>query len=231
MNNDLKVIVFNAPARSGKDIAAAHMTDTINNSGSLLAAHHREFKHSLIKITSDFLGITVSQFLKGYNETVEEHCKRMGYNIIRFTYNRNVQIKPNSWWKDVPIYTPTGDRLSKRETLIHVSENVIKPNFGEDAFGKMFVNNLPEEGVVFVSDGGFPQELLPVINHVGKYNVLVVRIHREGCDFSNDSRDYLEEDMFDKESQPKFIDIENNGTIEEFLGKVEEVFKKWESST
>lgn len=106
-----------------------------------------------------------------------------------------------------------------------MSENVIKPSFGKDAFGKAFVNSLPEEGIVFVSDSGFPEELQPVIDHVGSDNVLVVRIQREGCSFEGDSRDYLTPEMF--EDKVQFYQVMNNGTEKEFLESVEELVEMW----
>ena len=78
----------------------------------------------------------------------------------------------------------------------------------------MFVNSLPQEGVIAVSDGGFPEEIQPVIDHVGAENITIVRIHREGCDFSNDSRNYLTQDMF--EDKINFVDVDNNASIEKF---------------
>ena len=50
---------------------------------------------------------------------------------------------------------------------------------GKDIFGKMFVNGMPEEGIIFSGDGGFPEEVLPVVQALGKDNVLIVRIKRD----------------------------------------------------
>jgi len=226
MNNNrknLKVVVLNAPPRAGKGIGASYLTECINNNKSPLTSHHREFKDSLIKITSDMLGISVEDFLVGYNMTVEDYCDT--FLPIYKDYFLQMGV---TWWKDIPLYSVNNKVMSKRQAIIHVSENVIKPNFGNDAFGQMFVNNLPNEGVVFVSDGGFKEELLPVINHVGKENVLIIRLHRNGCDFSNDSRDYLTKEMFDKDVCPAIIDLENSGTIEEFEGNLLKVYNMWE---
>jgi len=231
MSNDLKeqisklkVVVLNAPSRVGKDVGASYLTECINNSKEALTAYHREFKHSLFKITADMLGISVKDFLKGYDMSIEDYCNNYSPFDNYFYLSQGY-----TWWKDVPLYrVGAKERLSKRQALIHTSENIIKPNFGEDAFGKMFVNNLPEEGVVFVSDGGFKEEILPIIDHIGKENLLIIRINREGYDFSNDSRNYLTKEMFDKDNCPAIIDLENNGTLEEFEENLLKVYNDWE---
>ena len=98
--------------------------------------------------------------------------------------------------------------------------------FGGDAFGKAMVASLPESGIVFVSDGGFAEELIPVIDHVGGDNVLVVRIHREGVDFAGDSRAYLDNiDLGDK--GVCMYDISNDSTLEVFLHNVEGAVEEW----
>ncbi|CAH9014623.1 putative ATP-binding protein [Vibrio phage 277E43-1] len=204
----LKVIVFNAPPRSGKEVAAKAVMKCINTLDSNLVAHHREFKDELFKVAANALDISVEDFLRDYDSKVKD--------VVASKYLFNVD--ENTWWKDVPIYDVNGKLYSKREWLIHVSENVVKPSFGKDAFGKMFVNSLPKEGVVAVSDGGFPEEIKPVIDHVGAENITIVRIHREGCDFSNDSRNYLTQGMF--EDKIAFLDIENNSTLDKFEADV-----------
>ena len=200
----LKVIVFNAPPRAGKEVAAKAVMRCINTQDSNLVAHHREFKDELFKIAANTLDISVEDFLRDYDSEVKD--------VVAAKYLANAD--ENVWWKDVPIYKVHGRQYSKREWLIYVSEYVIKPSFGKDAFGKMFVNSLPKEGVVAVSDGGFPEEIKPVIDHVGAENITIVRIHRDGCDFSNDSRNYLIQEMF--EDKITFIDIENNSTLDKF---------------
>lgn len=202
----LKVIVFNGPARSGKDSASSYMSEIMNNS------YHLAFKDELFKICANTLSISVEDYQTDYDR----------------------QTPDKVWWmKDLVSISTSASMVSPREQnnfsqrdfLIHMSENVIKPSFGKDAFGKAFVNSLPEEGIVFVSDSGFPEELQPVIDHVGTENVLVIRIQREGCSFEGDSRDYLTPEMFDDKVQ--FYQIVNNGTELEFLKNVEELVEMW----
>ena len=84
---------------------------------------------------------------------------------------------------------------SIRECYIEVSEDVIKPFYGKDYFGKAAVDSLVEGGVNLFSDGGFPQELVPLVEAVGGANVLVVRLKGVGS-FVGDSRDYLSSALF-----------------------------------
>ena len=100
-----------------------------------------------------------------------------------------------------------------------MSENIIKPVFGKDAFGKALVSSLPESGIVFISDGGFPEEVQPLIDHVGEDNLLIVRIHKQGATFEGDSRKYLNQDMF-PDNEVYFSDVQNESTLQEFLTKV-----------
>lgn len=221
----LKVIVFNGPARSGKDSASSYMSKIKGNS------YHLAFKDELFKICANTLGTSVTDFLDGYDETVEDYSYRTGWDErysfqdVYNDYDGDYLRYMKSWMKDLSWYELNGKDYSKREFLIHMSENVIKPSFGKDAFGKAFVNSLPEDGIVFVSDSGFPEELQPVIEHVGEENVLVIRIQRESCSFEGDSRDYLTPEMFDDKVQ--FYQITNNGTEEEFQEGVEELVEMW----
>lgn len=217
----LKVIVFNGPPRSAKGEAAKYMVSTINNVEGFLPAYQREFKDELFKITAAVFNRTLEGFLKGYDQTLGEYLKEKGRTPLPHE-------DPKMWYKDYTgiVSQRIGiNQYSKREALIHVSENVIKPFFGQDAFGQMAANALPEEGVVFFSDSGFAEELRPIIEKVGEENVLVVRLYREGCTFEGDSRDYLQPEMFD--NRVKFQDLENNSTLEDFFVKVENVVGEW----
>lgn len=106
------------------------------------------------------------------------------------------------------------DGMTIREALIHVSENVIKPRYGLDYFGKKSAKRL-SEGLNVFTDGGFEEELNPIIDSVGLENVLIFRLHRTGCSFKNDSRNYLQDreglliyDIYDVWCSPEVIEKE-----------------------
>ncbi|WP_196234031.1 hypothetical protein [Escherichia coli] len=80
--------------------------------------------------------------------------------------------------------------LSRRQLMIAISEQFIKPVFGDDYFGKYLAENLPDGDEVFVvSDGGFASEVAPIV--AAGHDVRIVRLHREGYTFIGDSRGYL----------------------------------------
>lgn len=214
----IKCVVFNGPPRSGKDSAADYITELINNQEGNLVAHRRDFKNQLINLSSSILGKTPKEFLRGYNNRTEE--------MVNLAPLENAP----EWYKDYKgtiAQRVVNKQYSKREWLIHISENVIKPYFGKQAFGQMLVKSLPQEGLVFLADSGFKDELQPIIDHVGHENVLVLRINRKGCTFEGDSRDYLCPSMFPDSTCPLFLTIENNGTLEEFYNKVEKIVGGW----
>ncbi|MFB1731195.1 hypothetical protein ACEY67_20875 [Salmonella enterica subsp. enterica] len=80
--------------------------------------------------------------------------------------------------------------LSRRQFMIAISEQFIKPVFGDDYFGKYLSGNLPDGDEVFVvSDGGFESEVAPIV--AAGHDVRIVRLHRNGYTFTGDSRGYL----------------------------------------
>lgn len=79
---------------------------------------------------------------------------------------------------------------SPRQFMIWISEEVIKPQFGNDYFGLRAAQKIKEsDGLVVIIDGGFPEETQAIINQ--GIEVKLCRIHREGCTFAGDSRSHL----------------------------------------
>lgn len=93
--------------------------------------------------------------------------------------------------KEVPSEIFKG--LSLREAQIFVSEEIIKPNYGKHFFGKALVSEVLSSPVnnIFVSDGGFYEEIEPILERKEDINLILVRLFRDGHDFSRDSRNYL----------------------------------------
>lgn len=114
---------------------------------------------------------------------------------------------------------------SPRGALIHTSEDVVKPHFGKDFFGKALAESITTE-ITFVSDSGFLDELLPVINKVGAENVLVVRVIRPGYTFVGDSRDFLSHVEL-KKLGVEYKDIVNKSTLEDFKQEVQDYVSNW----
>lgn len=116
--------------------------------------------------------------------------------------------------KEIPCcyFVVGSSRVSPRQWLIHVSENVVKPLLGKDFFGKQLAQSITSDLVV-ISDSGFESEIIPLLE--AGHDVYVFRIERDGYTFAGDSRSYLPTSPLYK----TFL-VENNGTLEQFLNKV-----------
>jgi len=120
------------------------------------------FKWQLFKETMNHYGVNEEWFMEGYD-------------------NREIKER-----EEFAL-----DNMSRRQAMIHVSENVIKPTYGKDFFGQRVAEEI-QEGVNYtIADGGFIEELEPVIEKVGAENVVIVQLTREGHDYSTDSRRYF----------------------------------------
>ncbi|QJT70592.1 UNVERIFIED_ASMBLY: hypothetical protein SD1_64 [Shigella phage 2019SD1] len=82
---------------------------------------------------------------------------------------------------------------SPRQFMIWISEEVMKPAFGEQYFGNRMVEQVHEmyrDLAVVISDGGFTEEIKPLIK--AGHEVHICRLHREGFTFDGDSRNYID---------------------------------------
>lgn len=82
---------------------------------------------------------------------------------------------------------------SPRQFMIWISEDVMKPVFGEQHFGRRMVEEINEmyrDLAVVISDGGFPEEIKPLVK--AGHEVHICRLHRDGFTFAGDSRDYID---------------------------------------
>lgn len=87
--------------------------------------------------------------------------------------------------------------MTPREAYIWLSEEVVKPKFGNDFFSKIAAKWIcanAGEDTVIISDCGFQTEADVLIDEFGVENVLIVQIYRPNCSFNNDSRNYVKSD-------------------------------------
>ena len=83
-----------------------------------------------------------------------------------------------------------GRHFTPREAMIEVAELVVKPKYGDDFFGRMAGQIAASRGNYAIFEGaGFPEEVAALLDYFTE--VLVVRLHRPGFNFDNDSRQYL----------------------------------------
>lgn len=81
--------------------------------------------------------------------------------------------------------------MTCREFMIWISEEVIKPKFGDKYFGKRLAEIASKsDRPLIVSDCGFEQEVIALIE--AGHEVKLVRMHREGFAFDEtDTRNYV----------------------------------------
>jgi len=175
---------------------------------------HNEFKDALFTETCKHFSVSKKWFVENYND-------------------RSVKER-----KEAVL----GNR-SRREALIHVSENIIKPKYGKEFFGQEVAQKISNKINYCFSDGGFKEELFPVINKVGAENICLVQLTRKGCDFSTDSRRYLNGNLIEEfviqEETPiisshilpenfsiRTYRIHNNGSVEQLNETIEAIYEK-----
>jgi hypothetical protein len=175
---------------------------------------HLSFKYQLFKETIAFFGVDEQWFMQGYKD-------------------RSIKEKPEDWL----------DGMSRREAMIYVSEEITKPAFGQDVFGKLVADEIDLNKDYCVSDGGFIDEVAPVINKVGSDKFVLVQLTREGCDYSSDSRRYLDGNLFHEyvnthttpiekkyvlphKFDVKMYRIHNNGSIGTFYEVLKDIYEK-----
>ena len=88
--------------------------------------------------------------------------------------------------------------LSPRQALILLSEVFIKPIYGEDFFG-IYTNKKLQPGINIITDGGFMEELKPMLKDNVNLNLVTILSYGFGKErteelknFNNDSRNYFQ---------------------------------------
>lgn len=175
---------------------------------------HLSFKKILFKETIEYFGVSHDWFMKDYN-------------------NREVKERPEKQLQG----------FSRREALIHVSEEVIKPTKGFDYFGTRVASEIKPNSNYVISDGGFVEELQAIINTISTRNIILVQLTRDGCDYSSDSRRYFNgkvaEEYILKHKTPidkrhvlshkfsiKTYRIHNNSHLEDFYAALQKIHEK-----
>jgi hypothetical protein len=178
---------------------------------------HLSFKEVLIEETVKHYDVTMDWFMDGYDD-------------------RTV--------KETPMAELEG--LSRREALIHVSEDIIKPKHGKEFFGLQVASKIEEGKHYGISDGGFTEEIAPIIAKVGIDKIKLVQLLRLGCSYRGDSRKYFngnvsKEYIIDKHTEIDPDDIlpeklplytyrvHNNGHLSEFHKTLTNIYKAIES--
>ncbi len=98
--------------------------------------------------------------------------------------------------KELP--QPVFHGKSWRQACIDKSELMMKPAYGQNIFGRLFLRELWQEyrkgeTNIAVTDSGFTAEAEALIPYIGAENMLLIRLHAEerGKSFAGDSRNYI----------------------------------------
>ena len=160
------------------------------------------------------------------------------YDVFPFSFKTQLKaitlaiyaIPENQWniWysdrqeKELP--RPELNGLSCRQALIHVSENIIKPAYGYEFFGSVEAKKLlrhKDTTIAAASDAGFDEEVNPLIEAFGAHNINIVQIHRAGCSFDGDSRNWINHPNIPIDN---YFTVYNNGTLDEFYDKIANIY-------
>ncbi len=107
---------------------------------------------------------------------------------------------------------------SWRELQISLAEDWAKKHLSHEVFGELLKRRIHQASkndrsleYIVVTDSGFSEEATPIVEMVGPSNCFLIRLHRKGCDFTKDSRGYI--DLSD--SKVDSLDVINNGSLRE----------------
>lgn len=143
---------------------------------------HRRFKTALWKATADDFYVNIKDF---------------------------ISLATDRRTKDLPNDMLGG--LSPRQAMIKTSEEYIKPLFGNDFFGKALLDEIGYEHVCVISDGGFGEEIQPLIDSNIIDKIVIVNLNAKDCSFAGDSRRFItKEDFADTDSKVVLLSFYNN---------------------
>tara|TARA_Y100001963_G_scaffold45352_1_gene63944 strand:- start:18 stop:605 length:588 start_codon:yes stop_codon:yes gene_type:complete len=109
--------------------------------------------------------------------------------------------------------------MSPREILIMISEEWIKPKFGDHylgIIGRARIRQMDAKNII-ITDSGFDYEIPPLIEEFGYDNLYLIQLSRPDYTFENDSRDYIGIDSIKPDNVAV---IHNNDDLNEYKRKI-----------
>lgn len=191
-NAQKRIVLLNGPPGSGKDTAASYLVPYFQFQKMKFAAPLKRMVCGLLDMS----------------ESILEAHKDSPFNILCEEF---VSIDQN-FGNEIITYGPK-DTL--RDLLIDISDEYLKKRYGKSIVGRIAAREVDRShnNLMIFTDAGKDEDIPPIVRRVGRQNVCLIRLTREGCDFSKDSRKYLD-------NLPNTHDIDNNGPLSHLTGKV-----------
>lgn len=202
----MTVLLLNGPPKVGKDEVAKYLA------GKYQTFHHEAYARNLKTLTHNFIG--------------RPDLNKLSWEQLDQLKDRPVQVK----WQ--PLFA---EQKTLRQWYIHVSENIMKPQFGNQVFGVWLANDILEKHAnnhwrhtFAISDSGFREEYEALRNVLGReHKYVLIRLYRDGKTFEGDSRSYWEPDKLD--GSLAVWDLYNNGTLGDLHRKLDDIFRRVQS--
>lgn len=164
------------------------MSKIIENPIIILNAPAQSGKDTLAYLLkSEMPTVQLTQFK---NPLFYLYCHTAGVDYTEFS-----ELYQQQGWKDT--HNLALNNHTPRELLIHISENYIKPFFGNNYFGKALCNQIKfkestaeKEFTWVIPDGGFNTETPDLIESFGD-RVVCIQFTRDGKTFEGDSRNWI----------------------------------------
>ncbi|MGL5013791.1 MAG: hypothetical protein ACRC6V_05795 [Bacteroidales bacterium] len=161
-------------------------------------AHTSSFKYPMYNLFIHTTGMSASEFFDKYD---------------------------TKGWKDSPQEILNSKK--PRELMIHISENFVKPFFGEDYYGKWVADYIKfaefdaeTEYTWIIPDGGFQAEY-DVMKRTFGDRMVLLSLEREGHRyFKDDSRNWIYDwDKYPEDGAKHFDTTEGNEEVIKFIKK------------
>ena len=153
-----------------------------------------------------------------YEQKMTRPLDRACAVFLGFEYDDWMKIRNDPELKNKPNAQMFS--VSPVKILIDMSEQFAKETFGDEILGKILVEDINNSTAnkFVISDGRFPEEILPLIEEFGEDSVMILQLQRDGHEWHVDiTRDGDSDEVgyIDLEFV-QTVRIRNNGTLKEF---------------
>lgn len=186
----VEVIFVNGPKRAGKTSLIQRMMPLAEEKKGI-TVHHIYISEILIETLEVMFDLPKEQWRRACVDFKDRPCRLLPAR-------------------------PDGGHPTPREMMVWLSEECMKPMFGQDVFGHITVNRMGnildragEEPQLFLVDVGFADEARPVVWWAGKDACTLVHVHRDGFAFNGEARHYIDPHLIGLDREA--LVVNNNG--------------------